>query len=570
MSTSNKSDNILEKNVSSKKAHKRKYKKVMVPSQRGVKLIHNPVFNKGTAFTDYERRILGLRGLLPPRVISQDLQADRIMENIRKMPDDLEKYVFMVALQDRNENLFYYVLERHLEELMPIIYTPTVGKACQSFGHIYRRSRGLYISMEEKGHIRELLLNWPHKEVKVIVVTDGGRILGLGDLGVNGMGIPIGKLALYTACAGIDPTTCLPITVDVGTNNESLLEDPLYLGHQHPRISGQMYQELFDEFIDAVQDIFPDTIIQFEDFSTGNAFKHLNRYRERARVFNDDIQGTASVALAGLLSALRITNQRLEEQKILFLGAGEAGIGIGDMISLAMQESGLSEEQAKQNNWFMDSSGLVCSSRTNLAQHKLRYAHEHNAISDFREAIKILKPTAIIGVSGQPGKFTEEVVRLMSEINDRPIIFALSNPTSKSECTAEEAYTWSEGRAIFASGSPFELVKIAEKKIIPGQGNNVYIFPGVGLGLSYCSAKIVTERMFYEAAKTLAGSVTENELANGTVYPSFQRIKEVSLRIAMSVVKVAIEDGLVPGHYLTHIEENIKKSMYKPDYPEYM
>jgi malate dehydrogenase (oxaloacetate-decarboxylating)(NADP+) len=570
MSISNKSDDSIKQNLSSENELSSEQGKVMVPSERGVKLIHNPVYNKGTAFTDYERRILSLRGLLPPRIISQDLQADRIMENIRKKPDDLEKYVYMVSLQDRNENLFYYVLQRHLEELMPIIYTPTVGKACQSFGHIYRRSRGLYISMEEKGHVREILLNWPHKDVKVIVVTDGERILGLGDLGVNGMGIPIGKLALYTACAGIDPTSCLPITVDVGTNNESLLEDPLYLGHQHPRISGQMYKELFDEFIDAVQSIFPDAIIQFEDFATGNAFKFLNRYRERARVFNDDIQGTASVALAGLLSALRITNQGLEDQKILFLGAGEAGIGIADMISLAMQESGLSEEQARQNNWFMDSSALVCTSRTNLATHKLKYAHQHGPISDFTEAIKVLKPTAIIGVSGQPGKFTEEVVHLMSEINNRPIIFAFSNPTSKSECTAEEAYTWSGGRAIFASGSPFGPVKIGGKKIIPGQGNNVYIFPGVGLGLTYCHSKIVTERMFYEAAKVLSSSVTEDELANGTVYPSFLRIKEVSAQIAMSITKVGIEDGLVPDHFLMRMEENIQNSMYQPDYQEYM
>jgi malate dehydrogenase (oxaloacetate-decarboxylating)(NADP+) len=424
--------------------------------------------------------------------------------------------------------------------------------------------------MEDKGHVREILLNWPHKDVKVIVVTDGGRILGLGDLGINGMGIPIGKLALYTACAGIDPTSCLPITVDVGTNNQTLLEDPLYLGHKHERISGEAYKELFDEFIEAVQDIFPDTIIQFEDFATANAFMLLNRYRERARVFNDDIQGTASVALAGLLSALRITNQKLEDQKILFLGAGEAGIGIGDMISLAMQESGLSEEQARQNNWFMDSRALVCASRKDLAPHKLKYAHKHDIISDFVEAIKILKPTAIIGVSGQQGQFTEEVVRLMSEINDRPIIFALSNPTSKSECTAEEAYKWSGGRAIFASGSPFEPVKIDGKKIIPGQGNNVYIFPGVGLGLSNCHSRIVTERMFYEAAKVVSASVTEEELANGTVYPSFLRIKEVSVQIAMAIVRVGIEDGLVPGHFLTHMKESIKDSMYIPDYPEYL
>jgi malate dehydrogenase (oxaloacetate-decarboxylating)(NADP+) len=544
--------------------------KVWVPTERGVKLIHNPVYNKGTAFTQREREILGLRGLLPPVVLSQDLQAERIMENIRKMPDDLEKYVNMVSLQDRNENLFYYVIREHLEELMPIIYTPTVGRACQRFGHIYRRSRGLYISIEDRGKVKEILLNWPHKDVKVIVVTDGGRILGLGDLGVNGMGIPIGKLALYTACAGIDPTGCLPITVDVGTNNQSLLADPLYLGHKHARIAGEAYRELFDEFVDAVQEIFPTAILQFEDFATQNAFLLLNRYREKARTFNDDIQGTASVALAGLISALRITQQRIEDQRILFLGAGEAGIGIGDIFTVAMQEAGLSEEQARLNNWFVDSRGLVCAARGNLASHKLRYAHEHKNIPDFLEAIRVLKPTAIIGVCGQQGQFNEEVIRLMSEINEQPIIFALSNPTSKAECTAEEAYRWSDGRAIFASGSPFEPVELKGKVHIPGQGNNVYIFPGLGLGVSYCQARNVTDRMFYEAANAVAASVTEEELAHGTVYPSFQRIREVSLRIAMAVTKVGIEDGLVPGHFLNHMEENITESMYTPEYPKYI
>ena len=545
-------------------------KKIAVPSERGVKLIHNPVFNKGTAFSEAERQILGLRGLLPPKVASQDLQADRIVEHLRDAPNDLERYINMVSLQDRNENLFYYVIRRHLEELMPIIYTPTVGKACQEFGHIYRRSRGLYISIEDKGHIKEILLNWPHKDVKVIVVTDGGRILGLGDLGVNGMGIPIGKLALYTACAGIDPTGCLPITVDVGTNNHSLLEDPLYLGHQHPRIPGQSYQELFDEFIEAVQEIFPNTIIQFEDFATENAFNLLERYRERARVFNDDIQGTASVALAGLLSALRITGQSLGDQKVLFLGAGEAGIGIGNMISVAMQESGLSEEEAKHNIWFMDSKGLVCASRNDLAKHKLGYAHEHAPIRSLVEAIKVLKPNAIIGVSGQSGTFTEEVIRLMAQINDQPIIFALSNPTSQSECTAEQAYTWSNGKAIFASGSPFDPVEFQGRTIIPGQGNNVYIFPGIGLGLSYCHAQTVPDRMFFEAAKVLANSVNEEELASGTVYPSFQRIKEVSVKIAAAVVKVGVEEGGVPEHLLDNLEERIIKMMYTPEYPDYL
>lgn len=544
--------------------------KVEVPSYRGVKLIHDPNFNKGTAFGEEERRTLGLKGLLPPRIISQDAQADRIIKNFRRKPNDLEKYVYLIALQDRNEDLFYYVIQRHLQELMSIIYTPTVGQACQSFGHIYRRSRGLYISMEDKGHVKEVLLNWPHKDVRVIVVTDGERILGLGDLGVNGMGIPIGKLSLYTACAGINPKSCLPITIDVGTNNESLLEDPLYLGHQHKRISGQNYTELFDEFVEAVQELFPNTIIQFEDFATKNAFGLLNRYRKTARVFNDDIQGTASVALAGLLSAMKITGQKLKDQKILFFGAGEAGIGMGNMISKAMVEAGLSETEARQQNWFMDSKGLVCASRTDLANHKLKYAHKHDPIVDFKEAIESLKPTAIIGVSGQQGKFNEEVIRLMSKINDQPIIFALSNPTSKSECTAEQAYQWSGGKAIFASGSPFDPVTVGDKKNIPGQGNNVYIFPGVGLGITYCNAQFVTERMFYVAAKVLSNSVTKEELESGTVFPSFSRIKEISTQIAIAVTKVSVEDGLVQNHILERMEERIKASMYDPKYPEYI
>lgn len=545
-------------------------KSIKVPRERGIKLIQDPVFNKGTSFTEEERRVFGLRGLLPPKVISQDLQADRIMENLAKKPNDLEKYASLVALQDRNENLFYYVLRRHLKELMPLVYTPTVGKACQLFGHIYRRPRGLYLSIEQKGHLKEILLNWPHDEVKVIVVTDGGRILGLGDLGVNGMGIPVGKLALYTACAGVDPTTCLPITVDVGTNNESLLNDPLYLGHNHKRISGEAYQELFDEFVEAVQEVFPDAIIQFEDFSTQNAFNLLSRYRDQARVFNDDIQGTASVALAGLLAALRKTDRKIEDQRVLFLGAGEAGIGIGDMISMAMEAAGLSPEQAKQNIWFVDSKGLVCSSRNDLAEHKLKYAHDHENITNFVDVIKALRPSAIIGVSGTGGQFTEEVVRTMAEINEKPIIFALSNPTSQSECTAEQAYTWSNGTAIFASGSPFDPVEYNGETFTPGQGNNVYIFPGVGLGLSYCKSRTVTDRMFYMAAKVLAATVTEEELSAGTVFPSFARIREVSLQIAIAITKVGVEEGFVQSHYLDNMEENIRGTMYHPDYVPYI
>ncbi len=543
---------------------------VKVPSERGVKLIHNPVMNKGTAFTAREREILGLRGLLPPRVLTQDLQAKRIMENVRKISNDLEKYMALVELQDRNENLFYHVVREHLKEVMPLIYTPTVGKACQLFGHIYRRSRGLYISIKDRGRIKELLLNWPHKNARVIVVTDGERILGLGDLGVNGMGIPIGKLALYTACAGIDPTICLPITIDVGTNNAKLLEDPLYLGRQEKRVGGDVYISLMDEFVEAVQSIFPDAVIQLEDFATQNAFMLLERYQEKARLFDDDIQGTASVALAGLYSALRMTGQKLTDQRVLFLGAGEAGIGIGDIITAAMVEEGMSREDARLRNWFFDSRGLVCAERTDLAPHKLNYAHGHEKITEFIEAVKVLKPTAIIGVSGQPKQFTREVIELMSLINDRPIIFALSNPTSQSECTAEEAYNWSDGKAIFASGSPFDPVEFKNKTLVPGQGNNVYIFPGIGLGLIYSKARLVSDRMFLEAAKVVSQEVSMGELERGTIYPSFDRIQDVSVKIAAAVTRVGIEDGLVPGHFLTNLEENIRDQMYNPDYPEYM
>ena len=542
-------------------------KKVVVPRERGVKIIHNPVLNKGTAFTTKEREILGLRGLLPPKVLCQELQAQRIMENLKKKPNDLEKYIYLVSLQDRNENLFYYVLGNNIKELMPIIYTPTVGQACQHFGHIYRRSRGLYISLEDKGHIREILHNWPHDDARIMVVTDGGRILGLGDLGVSGMGIPIGKLALYTACAGIDPTKCLPITIDVGTNNEALLMDPLYLGHQHQRISGKEYDELLDEFMAAALEVFPNIVIQLEDFATDNAFNLLHKYKDKICIFDDDIQGTAGVALAGILSALKLTKQNLEDQRILFLGAGEAGIGIGDIIVSAMQEKGLDYDQAKSQNWFMDSKGLVCAERSGLGKHKLPYAHNVPYVKSLEEAVETFKPTILIGVSGQPSQFTKEVIQKMSKINKRPIIFALSNPTSKSECTAHEAYQWSEGQAIFASGSPFDPVDYNGKTFIPGQGNNVYIFPGVGLGLIYSKSHLVTDKMFLEAAKVLSSFVSEADLSNGTVYPSFDNIREISAAIATAVTNIAIDERLSQKKKTPSMMDHISKKMYQPDYP---
>jgi len=489
------------------------------------------------------------------------------MDNFLKKPNDLEKYTYMIDLQDRNENLFYKVVMDNIEVMMPIIYTPTVGQACQEFGHIFRRPRGLYIAYEDREDIDELLKNWPYEDVRVIVVTDGERILGLGDLGASGMGIPVGKLSLYTACAGIHPSTTLPITLDVGTNNEVLLNDPLYLGHPHPRIVGEEYDDFIDDFIDAITKRFPQAIIQFEDFGNQNAFRLLNKYRNKICTFNDDIQGTASVTVAGILASLRLTGGKLKDQKFLFLGAGEAGIGIANLLVSEMMEEGISARKARQACRFFDSKGLVESSRTDLADHKLPYAHEHASMSSFLEAVKEIKPTAIIGVSGQPQTFTKEIVEEMGRLNERPIVFALSNPTSKSECTAEQAYGWTDGRAIFASGSPFDPVTMPDgRTLVPGQGNNSYIFPGVGLGLSTVGAKRVTDSMFLAAAKALAQQVTEKDLALGRVYPPLTKIRDVSAYIATAVAQIAINEGLASKPCPYNLLACIKEHMYQPEY----
>lgn len=537
---------------------------------RGAGLLYDPSLNKGTAFTEEERDALHLRGLLPPHICSQKEQVMRVLENFRRKPTDLEKYIFMMALQDRNETLFYRVIMDNIEEMMPIIYTPTVGKACQAYGHIFRRPRGLYISAKDRGRVTDLLKNWPHKEVRIIVVTDGERILGLGDLGANGMGIPVGKLSLYTACAGIHPSVCLPMTLDVGTNNEELLKDPLYIGLQERRIRGTDYDDLVEELVRGAQETFPRALIQFEDFANTNAFRLLKKYRNRVCAFNDDIQGTASVTLAGLYSALRITGGKLTDQKILFLGAGEAGIGIGDLIVSAMVGEGISEESARKRCWFVDSKGLVVKSRDNLQEHKLTYAHDHEPIEDLLSVVESLRPTAIIGVSGQPKTFTRSVVEAMDRWNERPIIFALSNPTSKAECTAEEAYTWTQGRAVFASGSPFDPVTIHGKTYIPGQGNNAYIFPGVGLGVIACGAAHVTDEMFFAAAKALAYEVSGNDLEQGRIYPPLPKIREVSLAIAVAVAEVAYRRDLATTPSpRDSLRELIQSQMYEPEYQYY-
>jgi malate dehydrogenase (oxaloacetate-decarboxylating)(NADP+) len=453
--------------------------------------------------------------------------------------------------------------------MMPIIYTPTVGKACQEFGHIFRRSRGMYVSLKDRGNIVKVLKNWPTRDVKVIVVTDGERILGLGDLGASGMGIPVGKLSLYTACAGINPTQCLPITVDVGTNNETFLKDPLYIGLHQKRIAGADFDSFIEEFIVAVQQVFPGVLLQFEDFGNSNAFRLLEKYRDRLCTFNDDIQGTGSVALAGVLSALRLTGGQMRDHRVLVSGAGEAGMGIADNIVAVLMEEGLTKAEARQRIWFVDSKGLIVKGREGLVEHKLHYAHDHAPCADLLSAVKAIQPTMLVGVSGQPRTFTEEIFKTVGSFNNRPVIFALSNPTSKAECTAEEAYKWTDGRAIFASGSPFAPVTLNGKLHVPGQGNNAYIFPGVGLGVVATGARRVTDAMFIKAARALASLLREDELAEGRIYPSLKRIHEVSLKIAVAVAEEVYASKLTDQPRPADLSAFIQSQMFKPEYADY-
>ena len=540
--------------------------KTGTPAERGIAILRDPLLNRGTAFTEKERNRLGLRGLLPPHVHTQQEQAQRYLAHLRNLSNPLEKFIDLNALHDRNEALFFRVIGDHPDEIMPLIYTPTVGLACQKFGNIFQRPRGLFITAEDRGRIASVLRNWPQKDVGIIVVTDGERILGLGDLGANGMGIPVGKLSLYAGCAGVHPRRCLPVMLDVGTDNETLRNDPFYIGIKQKRLRGRRYDALLDEFVGAVQKVFPGALIQFEDFANVNAFRLLQRYRERACVFNDDIQGTAAVVLAGLFSALRVTGGKLADQRILCLGAGEAATGICDLIVAALAREGLSEAEARRRCWLFDSRSLVVAARTDLAAHKKPYAHEGPRITDFAAAIEALKPTGIIGVAAVGGTFTEQVVRTMARINRQPIVFALSNPTSKSECTAEQAYRWSEGRALFACGSPFDPVTLGGRTFVPRQGNNSYIFPGVGLGVTASGARRVTDEMFLAAADALARQTAKKDLAQGSLYPALAGIREVSAHIAAAVAEVAYARRLTakrkPGRLLSYI----RAQMYDPSY----
>ena len=537
---------------------------------RGMALLRDPSLNKGSAFTARERDVLGLTGLLPPHVSSQEEQVERVLENFRRIDTPLERFIMLQSLQDRNEALFYRVVIENPDEMMPVIYTPTVGLACQEYGHIYRSPRGLYVSADDRGQVAAVLRNWPYRDARIIVVTDGERILGLGDLGASGMGIPIGKLALYTACAGVHPRRCLPVMFDIGTNNESLLEDPLYLGLRRRRLTGTEYDELVAEFLEATQEVFPGILVQFEDFANHNAFRLLQDYRDRLPCFNDDIQGTAAVTLAGILSALRVTHRPLRDQTFLFLGAGEAATGIADLLTSALVAEGMDEAAARRRSWMVDSRGLVVRGRQALAEHKRPYAHEHPPVVSFLEAVEALRPTAIIGVGAVPGAFTREVIETMARLNDRPIVFALSNPTSRAECTAEQAYAWSGGRALFASGSPFDPLDVDGQHFVPRQGNNSYIFPGVGLGAVAVQASRVTDGMFMVAARMLAETVRDEDLAQGSLFPALSRVREVAARIAVAVAEVAFAEGLAGIECPPDLEAWVETQMYDPKYVSYV
>jgi malate dehydrogenase (oxaloacetate-decarboxylating)(NADP+) len=538
----------------------------LLASPTGADLLRNPHLNRGSAFPLADRRTLRIEGLLPPVSDTIDTQIARVHTQLTVLDNDLQKYLFLSDLQSRNEVLFYAVLMSDPAAFMPLVYTPTVGEACQKFDHVFRASRGMYLPITAKGRLRELLSNWPQPDVRFIVVTDGERILGLGDLGVGGMGIPVGKLALYTACAGVPPQLTLPITLDVGTNNHALLEDPLYLGLRQNRVRGAEYDAFIDEFVQAVQDLFPKCCLQWEDFANTNAVPILARYRDKICTYNDDIQGTAAVALAGILAALRITKQTLPEQRFLFLGGGSAATGIAELISEAMALEGLPVDQARARNWLFDINGLMVASRTDLADFQRPFAHAHAPVSSFVAAVEAIKPTGIIGVSTVPKLFNQAVIEAMARINDRPIIFPYSNPTSRSECTAEEAYRWSDGRAVFASGSPFPPVEIGGKTLVPGQGNNVYIFPAMGMAVLATQARRVTEEMFIIAAQAVAEQVTEANLAVGLIYPPTSNILDASLHTAARIAEYIFQHGLAGISRPDDIDAHIRSMAYKPAY----
>jgi malate dehydrogenase (oxaloacetate-decarboxylating)(NADP+) len=547
-------------------------------SLRGIDVLNNPNLNKGTAFNPKEREDLGLVGLLPDGIETLDRQVERVLGHLAQKPTDLERYIYLIGLADRSETLFYKVLMSDPARFLEIVYDPTIGEACLKFDHIYRRPRGMYLSIARKGHVREVLRNWPVKDVRFICVTNAGRILGLGDLGANGMGIPIGKLQLYTAAAGVPPEGLLPMYLDAGTNNETYLRDPLYVGLRQRRPSSEELYTFVDEFVEAVQEVFPNCCIHFEDWTGVDAVALLARYRNKVSCYNDDIQGTAGVTLAGLINALKITGGQLKKQRILFLGAGSAAIGLADLIVSALGQEGVSPDVARQQIRLFDSQGVVVAGRPGLAAHKLPFAHKLSPSKPFNHldlateypqivaAIEDFKPTILIGVSTVGKLFSREVVEAMSRINEQPIIFALSNPIEKHECLPEDAYAWSRGKVVYAGGVQFPPVHLGGQTFLPSQANNLYIFPAVGMAIYATNAKRVTDEMFIEAARAVADQVTPEQLKLGMLFPPQSDILEVEIQTATRVAKVIFDADLARVERPANIRSWIEGHVYHPQY----
>jgi malate dehydrogenase (oxaloacetate-decarboxylating) len=550
-----------------------------VVSLRGHELLAEPLLNKDGAFTDEEREAFGLRGLLPPAVTTIDQQLQLELEHLSRKRDDLEKYIGLVALQDRNETLFYRLLAEHLEECAPIVYTPTVGRACAEFSHVMRRPRGVWITPDDIDRIPAVLRNAARADVRLIVVTDNERILGLGDQGAGGMGIPVGKLSLYIAGAGIHPSLTLPISLDVGTDNQTLLADANYQGYRRPRLRGAAYERFIEAFVAGVVDVFPRALLQWEDFKQHNAIALLDRYRMRIPCFNDDIQGTAAVALAGVHVALRATGEKLVEQRFVFVGAGAAGIGIARLIAAAMVETGMASEAARRAILVLDSRGLVYAGRDHCEDDKLAFAADGAAMArlglqagphhDLQTVVARFAPTVLIGTSGTPGAFTEGAIRSLASRAARPVVFPMSNPTSSSEATPEDILRWTDGSALVATGSPFPAVSVAGRQVQIGQANNVYVFPGIGLGAIVAHAREVTDRMLLTAARVLADQVTDPRLAEGALYPPLGSLREVSRSIAIAVAREARDAGVGLPMSDAEIEETVERQMWWPDYVPY-
>ena len=534
--------------------------------KHGIELLHDPSLNKSTAFTEAEKQTLGLVGLVPDVTETEELQLRRVMMQLGQKNTDLDRYIYLINLLDHNETLFYATVMSDPARFLPIVYDPTIGEACLKFGHIYRQPRGMYLSITRRGRVKEILKNWPQNDVRFICVTDGGRILGLGDLGANGAGIPIGKLQLYTACAGVPPQYLLPMYLDAGTNNEQYLHDPLYLGMRKPRPATADLYSFVDEFVEAVQEVFPKCCIHFEDWTGADAVHLLQRYRDKYCVYNDDVQGTAGITLAGMINATKIKGTKLKDEKYLFLGAGSAGIGLADLLCTALVAQGMSLKEAQSRVYMFDVKGLLESSRTDLLDFQKPYAHKHAPTRDFVAAIESIKPTTIIGVSTIGGAFDQKVIEAMARINERPVILALSNPTDHAECTPEQAYTWSKGKAIYAAGVQFEPVHYNGQTFLPGQANNFYIFPAVGMAIYATQAKRVTDEMFIEAGQAVADQVPPDLLKQGLLYPLQSNILETEIQTAARVAKLVFDSGLARVSRPADMVSFIRQQVYKPEY----